>query len=526
MVGRLSAMGRRRRLLLLLVGTATLCSAVGWVAGSRIATPAETTRDVGSQGPQHVTAPVERRALTNSIVVRGDVRYAATTNLLVDPDVGQQDVTGSRRVVTGRIPAVGTELKAGSVAVEVSGRPVFLLPGKLPMYRSLGLGSRGADVRQLERALSRLGFSPGPINDTFDARTEKAITAWYEAAGYDPVEPRAEERQQLTEAQAQERAARDALAAAKDALAAARRGPRHSETVAAEGEVKLAKAAVAAAIAEREDAVAAAPPAERASVRRAHDLLVLEARNRLAVAEAQLAELRASPNATAEQGAVTRATETLRAAVAAVAALRARVGTRVPRGEVVFLPNLPRRVEQVKVRVGDEPSGPALVLSGADLEVVATVTAAQRRLVSVGDAARLDEESLGIDLPGTVTAVGTAATGSSGEGQGDSQGGAAAEGGFAVTIRPSDADREQADLAGTNVRVTIPVESTDGEVLAVPVAAVSAAADGRSLVRVVRDGGRVEDVPVRVGLSAEGFVEVEPIDGGLDEGDEMVLGLR
>jgi hypothetical protein len=255
-------------------------------------------------------------------------------------------------------------------------------------------------------------------------------------------------------------------------------------------------------------------------------LLVLEARNRLAVAEAQLAELQASPNATAEQGAVTRATETLRAAVAAVAALRARVGTRVPRGEVVFLPNLPRRVEQVKVRVGDEPSGPVLVLSGADLEVVATVTAAQRRLVSVGDAARLDEESLGIDVPGTVTAVGTAATGSSGEGQDDSQGGAAAEGGFAVTIRPGEADREQADLAGTNVRVTIPVESTDGEVLAVPVAAVSAAADGRSLVRVIRDGGRVEDVPVRVGLSAEGFVEVEPIDGGLVEGDEMVLGLR
>jgi multidrug efflux pump subunit AcrA (membrane-fusion protein) len=75
------------------------------------------------------------------------------------------------------------------------------------------------------------------------------------------------------------------------------------------------------------------------------------------------------------------------------------------------------------------------------------------------------------------------------------------------------------------VRITIPVESTDGEVLAVPIAALSATADGTSRVEVAEgEGGATRFVTVNPGLSAEGYVEVDPVDGNLGEGDRVVVG--
>jgi hypothetical protein len=166
------------------------------------------------------------------------------------------------------------------------------------------------------------------------------------------------------------------------------------------------------------------------------------------------------------------------------------------------------------VQVGAEVTAePVMTLSSTELQVVARLAPAERQLVAVGDTVRLDEETLGIDLEGSVVAVADDA-----ESEGDSAGT------YAVRIRPSGAGAAQ--LAGVNVRVTIPVESTDGEVLAAPVAAVSTAADGESRVRRQNPDGTTEDVEVRVGLSAEGYVEVEPVDGDLGPGDELVLGRR
>jgi hypothetical protein len=82
------------------------------------------------------------------------------------------------------------------------------------------------------------------------------------------------------------------------------------------------------------------------------------------------------------------------------------------------------------------------------------------------------------------------------------------------------------EIIGENVRVTIPVSSTGGEVLAVPAAALSATADGSTIVQVEYDDGDLETVTVETGLAAQGLVEVAPIDGALDEGDLVVVGLE
>ncbi|HZI36861.1 MAG TPA: hypothetical protein VFF24_01045, partial [Acidimicrobiia bacterium] len=77
-----------------------------------------------------------------------------------------------------------------------------------------------------------------------------------------------------------------------------------------------------------------------------------------------------------------------------------------------------------------------------------------------------------------------------------------------------------------NVRVTIPVSSTGGAVLAVPAAALSATADGSTIVQVEEDDGALRTVTVEPGLAAGGLVEVTPVEGQLAEGDLVVVGLE
>ncbi len=59
--------------------------------------------------------------------------------------------------------------------------------------------------------------------------------------------------------------------------------------------------------------------------------------------------------------------------------------------------------------------------------------------------------------------------------------------------------------------------------LAVPVGALSLAADGSTRVQ-RRNGSVLEFVTVEPGLSADGMVEVTPIDGSLAAGDLVVVG--
>ena len=58
---------------------------------------------------------------------------------------------------------------------------------------------------------------------------------------------------------------------------------------------------------------------------------------------------------------------------------------------------------------------------------------------------------------------------------------------------------------------------------AVPVSALSLATDGTSRLQVQRNG-KLEYVTVKPGLSANGYVEVSPLDGKLEPGQFVVVG--
>ena len=240
------------------------------------------------------------------------------------------------------------------------------------------------------------------------------------------------------------------------------------------------------------------------------DRLVRDAETGVAIAKAQRAEALAPPvggNGLAE------ARAELADANQALADLDAQIGTSIPANELVFLPQLPRVVQQVFVETGDIPQGAAMSVTGSGVVIRSSVAAADRPLMTEGVEGVIGDSNLGISLVVRVAFVGDAPGGPN-----------VAEDRYGVRFEAVGELPE--DAINQNLRVTVPFQSTDGAVLAVPVAALSAGADGSSRVQVERADGSVEVLVVRTGLLARslGLVEISPVDGDLRAGDRVVVG--
>ncbi len=174
---------KRRTIAILVVAVVVVAALAGWLAGHFIQSPAEAAARRSAPPASPILVPAEERLLSTDIVTRGTARFGSAQVLTLVPS----ELKSGRQIVTG-LPEDGTELAEGDVVLTVSGRPVFLLEGGEPSYRDLGPGIVGEDVRQLERALKRLGFDPGPADGVYDAGTEAAVAELYGAASYEPVQ--------------------------------------------------------------------------------------------------------------------------------------------------------------------------------------------------------------------------------------------------------------------------------------------------------------------------------------------------
>jgi len=91
-------------------------------------------------------------------------------------------VAGVEGVVTA-LPAEGDELVAGDIAYELDGRPVVVLEGDVPPYRSMSdlpENMTGEDVLQLERNLDAFGLAEThgvTVDDEFTSATADALEA-------------------------------------------------------------------------------------------------------------------------------------------------------------------------------------------------------------------------------------------------------------------------------------------------------------------------------------------------------------
>jgi len=468
-------MSKKRILTIAFVlGLVILAAAGSWVAGSSIKSPAEAAARTAPPKASPILVPVEERVLSSDIVTRGTARFGLPRAISIAPSA----LKNKAGLITS-LPLANDPLNEGEVMLTASGRPVFALQGSIPAYRDLTPGLSGEDVRQLEAGLQRLGFDPGAVDGVFDEQTGAAVANWYTAAGFEPFGPTAE---QLAHIRALEN---DLAAAVNNKLAA------DDVAAAAPLEVDAARAAAA------RDA-ATAGPAAKPAVELAGEVAVQSAINAQKAAEREAKRL--------NDLAVRLAAD--------LDIARRKTGVQVPVDELVFLPSLPVRVETVTALLGDAASGPVLSVTNNQITIDSSLPLDEAPLVKPGMAVAIDEPDLGIKAVGTVKTV-AGVPGTNGVD------------GYHIYlgILVDKVDQGPASLAGTSLRLTIPVESTGGKVIAAPVSALSLAADGTSRVQ-VDNNGALEFITVEPGLSANGFVEVKPLDGTLSPGQLVVIGFE
>ncbi|WP_399896036.1 peptidoglycan-binding protein [Streptomyces sp. BBFR51] len=486
----LSGPKRRSRQVALIVGVVALVGAGGWLAGSRMQSPADAAAGHRPPDAGPVTVAVQRQRLTASVVAQGSVEFGAARSVSLSGPVGAtvgSEGEAAAQLVTS-LPEAGATLAEGSVLMQVSGRPVFVLHGTVPMYRTLSPGVSGDDVRQLQSALRRLGHDPGGVGGHYGQGTAAAVTQWYKSKGFEPESPGADDEKQLGDLQ-------QAVTDAQLALLQVRSGEGDDAESGGKGG----------------DAPSTSPDSGAA-----HTLELKSAQGRLDQANKALSSFTSG------------------------------YGTKLPAGEVVFLPDLPARVDKAKVRLGDTPDGPVATVTSSDVVVRAVVPGSDSEQVRKGMSARIDTADGG-HVTGVVTEIagsaakpggGKKADGEGGEADADgADGGSDAEGGADVEGGTGSGDPSAPvpvvvsvphpgvlkDQSGSAVTVTIGVSSSKGAVLVVPVAALHTTSDGEARVRVERDG-KVVGVPVEAGLSAAGQVEVSPRGDALREGDQVVVG--
>ncbi len=562
----------RRIILALVAAVAVLSAGIGWVAGQRIKSPAEIAADKAPPPPSLITVPVELRTLSQDVVVRGTITPSDETELVVASSDGAALITNAPK-------AAGDLIEEGDVIVEVAGRPVIALQGDLPVFRNLIPTLEGPDVRQLEQALVRLGYDPGDVDEVYTPTTGAAVEQLYRDRGYSA--PPSSEGDQAgfegakdqVDSQEQTLAdARQALADAQEpitatvrqqldlAVAQSEAGVESAKISAAEAKAEAAAAVTDAEAIATEAAKEAASAASRLQQARdgTHpdtgqpptpdeltDLEAADAAARTADAAAKTAVTNAKARQTqtaTDQDLAIRAAEVavleardarterlnppdlddLRSAVAdAQEALTdaegdltdatARVGAWIPTAELVFLSTVPRQVATLFAEVGETPAGAVMTISGAETIIESGISTADRRLVEIGDEALLEDDDLGISIKAVVTFV---ADNPGGGGLSDDR--------YAMRLEPLDEVPE--DAINVNLRIAIPITSSGGDVLAVPLAALSAGADGTARVEIEGASGETTLVEVTTGLRAEGFVQIESLEQPLEEGDRVVVG--
>ncbi|MDN3356460.1 peptidoglycan-binding protein [Actinomadura sp. DC4] len=120
------------------------------------------------------TASIARGDVVDTESVDGKLTYSGERSLS----------TGASGVVTWA-PEEGATIRRGKSLIKVGDKPVALMYGSLPLYRTLSEGvGDGRDVKQLEKNLKALGYGDGmTVDDEFTDVTAEAVEDWQDDMG-------------------------------------------------------------------------------------------------------------------------------------------------------------------------------------------------------------------------------------------------------------------------------------------------------------------------------------------------------
>lgn len=454
-----------------MVAVACVALAVGLVSGRFVRSPEQQAADSAAPPLTPVTDVVQLSVVTHSLAAAATVQPGRTTPVaLTSGSSSGETVVSAVRVKDGQA------IVSGQVVLELSGRPIFVLPGQLPAYRIIMPGQGGPDVVQLQTALRGLGLLRATEGGMGPA-TQSALASLYRGAGYSPCTVGEDEATVAADAAS---AAEEAQIQAQDAVTQAQTALRRARRPLS-GSAAADPSAVQARADGIEDALRSLAASQRALVRANEE--VVRARKRSSTASAA-------------------------------------AGTCFPMAEVVYVPTLPARAANVSVGLGSPGTGIALdLVSGSPVAVISELTSASSSDVTVGMRARI-LASDGTDHAAKVTSV-TYGSATSNEP-------AVADTGSVrpvrVVVTPDGAISDT--QLGTQVRVLIHLQGTASEVLNVAVGAVFTNAAGSSSIAVQASDGSVRIVDVATGAEGDGRVQVTPttMTETLSAGDVVLIG--
>lgn len=170
-------MTTRRRALL--IGGAVLLAVIlvagTWVAALRFQSPAQRAAQAQPPAAQPILVDITRGDLTETTTMTATVSAATPRSVILPLPQGTA-------VVTAAGAEAGSSLSSGQAIVWVNDRPVIALAGPFPLYRDLGPGDEGADVRALQQALAGLGYGVR-ADGQFGPATARAVRQLYKRVG-------------------------------------------------------------------------------------------------------------------------------------------------------------------------------------------------------------------------------------------------------------------------------------------------------------------------------------------------------
>jgi peptidoglycan hydrolase-like protein with peptidoglycan-binding domain len=163
----------------LLAGAAVLVAVIA--TGGVVVISSAKQQAAAEQQLPVATAQVERRTLSARVSQPGTLTYRARS------DGSPYSVINHARGTYTRLPASGRVIAQGHVLYRVNDRPVVLLHGSTPAYRTLSAGATGPDVTELNADLVALGYvTPAQLHPRpafFGSATTTAVEKLQAALG-------------------------------------------------------------------------------------------------------------------------------------------------------------------------------------------------------------------------------------------------------------------------------------------------------------------------------------------------------
>ena len=163
-----------------MLAAAVVLAAVIVTGGVLVMSGARQQALAAPQVPTH-TAQVEKRTLSAMVSQGGILTYRARS------DGSPYSVINQAQGTYTELPELGQVISQGHVLYRVNDRPVVLLRGSTPAYRTLSAGATGPDVAELNADLVALGYATraqlSPTSAFFGSATTTAVEKLQAALG-------------------------------------------------------------------------------------------------------------------------------------------------------------------------------------------------------------------------------------------------------------------------------------------------------------------------------------------------------